>query len=64
MYPLLLPANKVLGKVMFSQVFVCPQGGGWLRNMHYRSHDQEGLRPGESVSRGVCIRGTLHPGGG
>ena len=26
---LLPPANEVWGKVMFSQVFVCPQGGGW-----------------------------------
>ena len=26
---------------MFSQVFVCPQGGrGWLPSMHHRSHDQ------------------------
>ena len=24
----LLPANKIWGKVMFSQVFVCPQWGG------------------------------------
>ena len=37
-------ANEVWGKVMFSQVFVCPRGGGggegWLPGMHHRSHDQ------------------------
>ena len=26
--PLLPPANEVWGKVMFSQVYVCPHGGG------------------------------------
>ena len=29
-------ANEVWGKLMFSQVFVCPQGeGGWLPSMHH-----------------------------
>ena len=49
---LLLPANDVRGKVMFSQVFVCPQGG-WLPSIHHWSHD-----------KGVCIQVGLHPGGG
>ena len=35
------PANKVWGKVVFSQVSVCPQGeGGWLPSMQHRSHDR------------------------
>ena len=44
---LLPPANEVWGKVMFSQVFVCP--GGLCPSMHHRSHDQGGLCPGVSV---------------
>ena len=33
---------------MFSQVFVCPQGGGW-----------DGLCPGGSLSEEVSVRETL-----
>ena len=48
---LLPPANKVWGKVMFSQMFVYPRGGGgsWLPSMHHRSIDW-----------GVCIQEGLH----
>ena len=50
----LAPANEVWGKVIFSQMFVCPQGrGGWLPSMHHRSHNQEGSAFGGSVSRGA-----------
>ena len=58
-YLLLPPANEVWGKVMFSQVFVCPQGGGegLCPSMHHRSHDQGGLCPGREVSvLGVSVR--------
>ena len=35
--------NEVWGNVMFSQVFVCPHGGGgWLPSMHHWSHNQGG----------------------
>ena len=44
---LLPPANEVWNKVMFSQVFVCPQGG---------------LCP-EGVSVGISVQGGLCPGG-
>ena len=51
------PQTK-FAKVMFSQVFVCPQG----RGLHLG-----GLHPGggSASRRGVCIQeGGLHPGGG
>ena len=54
---LLPPANEVWGKVMFSQVFVCPQrGGGWLPSMHHKSHDQGGGANNPPAGRpgGVC----------
>ena len=50
---LLPPANEVWGKVMLSQVFVCPQGGVCIQ--------------GGSASRVICTQGVcmggLHPGG-
>ena len=51
------PANEVWGKVMFSQVFVCPREGGWLPRI--RSYMTRGHLPppGGSASEGVCIRG-------
>ena len=69
---LLPPANEVWGKVMFSQVFVCPQGG-WLASQHASKvtwpggsasggvlHPR-GLQPGLSASRRVCIQRDLYP---
>ena len=47
-YDFLLPANEVWGKVMFSQVFFCPRGGGWSAIR----------RLGVCIQgRGVCIGG-------
>ena len=49
--PFLPPENEVWGKVMFSQVFFCPQGGSASR--------------GSASGRGDCIQeGGLHLGGG
>ena len=49
---LLPPANEVLGKVIFSQVFVCPQGGGVCVVDQPGSSLPGGLHPGVSASRG------------
>ena len=60
--------NEIWGKVMFSQVFVCPQWG-LCPSMHHRWHDQVGvsvqgsLCPKGSLSRwGLCL-GGLYQGG-
>ena len=66
---LLPPANEVWGKVMFSQVFVCPQGEGF--GFPARITGGIGLHPGGGGPdvMGVCIQGEgagckggLHPG--
>ena len=50
------PTNEVLGKVMFSQAFVCPQGG--LRpSMHHRLHDQ-GASLSEVSVQLVSVQGS------
>ena len=49
-YDFLPPSNEVWGKVMFSQVFICPRGGGCLQSGGWGS-----------ASRG---RGDLHRGVG
>ena len=43
-------ANGAWGKVMFSRMFVCPQG------------DLPGRMPGGSASRGVCLEGVCQVG--
>ena len=51
-------------KVMFSEASVSHsvQGeGGWLPNMHDRSHDQGSLPLGGSASRGVGQKPQPHP---
>ena len=74
------PANEVWGKLMFSQVFVCPPGrgvcvpacitghmtgGGLCPSIHHRPHDWEGLYPGGSVQGALCPRwGSLLSKGG
>ena len=59
--PLLPPAIEVWGKVIFSQaffnIFMGWVGGVWLPSVYHGSHDWG------SASRGVCLRGVLHPGG-
>ena len=58
MWVVLLPsANEVRGKVLFSQVFVCPQGGGVGFLACNTGHMTRG-----SASSGVCIQGGLHLG--
>ena len=47
------PANEVWGKVIFSQVFVCPRERGGVTSQNQKLHDQGG----SASSRGVCIRG-------
>ena len=54
----LLLANKVWGKVMFSQVFICPGGGGGASFPVYISGHMTSIRVG------VCLQGGLHPGRG
>ena len=59
---LLPPANEVWGKVIFSQVFVCPQGVGFstcITGYMTRGPASSGVLP----LAGVCIQGGLHPGG-
>ena len=51
---------------MFSQasVILFTEGGGGLcPSMHHRSHDQGGLCPGGSLSKGVSVQGVLYLGG-
>ena len=51
---LLPPANEVWGKVMFLHLSVSHsvhREGGWIPNMHHRSHHQGRSAPGG----GVCI---------
>ena len=48
-------------KVMFSQVFVCPQG--WSRSLSRGGSPSSGWG-GESPSRGVSVQGCLCPEGG
>ena len=43
------------GKVMFSPVFVCLEGG-WLPSMHHRSHDRGGLHLGVGQAPRVCLQ--------
>ena len=59
MYNLLLPANKVSGKVMFLHMSVVLFTGVWLPNMHHRSHDQPKWASASkgSAFRVFCIQG-------
>ena len=62
-WPVSLPAtNEVWSKVVFSQVFVCQLGGVGF-TVCITGHMREGLPPGGSASRGVCLQGGLPPGG-
>ena len=65
MYNLLLPANKVSGKVMFLHMSAILFTGVWLPNMHHRSHDQPKWASASkgSAFRVFCIQGGLNPGG-
>ena len=47
------------GKVMFSQVFVCPQG----RGSAYRVGLLRGSAYNGSLAKVVCLQGALHPEG-
>ena len=68
------PANEVWGKVMFSQVFVCPPGrgvcvpacitGDMTGGGSLSQHSSQATRLGGSLSRGVCPRGSLSKVGG
>ena len=65
-YAFLPPANELLGKVMISQVFVCPIGGGrWgdfpacITGHMTRRFCLQGV----CIQRGVCIWAGLDPGG-
>ena len=60
----LLPANDVWGKVMFSQVFVCPQGEWGSLSQHSSQVTwPAGLCPGGPCLVGVSVQGTSVKGG-
>ena len=69
--PVMVSTHKYLyrlqtkfAKVMFSQVFVCPQGGGGLGLCPGGVSIQGvSVRGGGSLSMGVSIQGGLCPGG-
>ena len=62
-YTYLPPATKLRQGNVFTRVCDSVHRDGLCPSIHYRSHDQGGLCPGGSLSRGVSVQGGLCPGG-